>query len=86
MKDCPFVIKVIPIQDRQKLYVKEVSGDHTHELSEVKMIFYATNLAVYCQTCTYISYGKYFAIIMLKHLDSKANEEAVEFPMREHLL
>lgn len=35
LKDCPFVIKVRTTADGQKLYIKEMSGDHNHELSEV---------------------------------------------------
>ena len=38
LKDCPFVIKVRVTKDGQKLYVKEISGEHNHELSEVKTI------------------------------------------------
>ena len=36
LKDCPFVIK-IRATDGQKLRVKEICGDHNHELSEVNM-------------------------------------------------
>ena len=38
LKDCPFSIKIRASQDGQKLCVKEVSGDHTHELSKVSHV------------------------------------------------
>ena len=42
LKDCPFRIKVKATKDGQKLYIKEISGEHNHELSEVKIIVYVT--------------------------------------------
>ena len=42
LKDCPFRIKVRATKDGQKLYIKEISGEHNHELSEVKIIVYVT--------------------------------------------
>ena len=34
LKDCPFVIKVRATNDGQKLVIKQISGEHSHELSE----------------------------------------------------
>ena len=38
LKDCPFSIKIRASQDGKKLCVKEVSSDHTHELSKVSHV------------------------------------------------
>ena len=46
LKDCPFVIKVRATKDGQKLYIKEISGEHNHELSEVRIIVYVTNVVI----------------------------------------
>lgn len=35
LKNCPFVIKIRTRLDGQRLYVKEICGDHNHELPEV---------------------------------------------------
>ena len=35
LKECPFIIKIRTSGDGQKLCVKEVSGEHNHELSKV---------------------------------------------------
>ena len=37
LKECPFAIKIRMSQDGNRLYVKEIGGDHTHELSKVSM-------------------------------------------------
>ena len=39
LKNCPFMMKIRTSQDGQKLFVKEISGDHNHELSEVLILF-----------------------------------------------
>ena len=39
LKDCPFVIKVRATKDGQKLYIKEISEEHNHELSEVRIMY-----------------------------------------------
>ena len=51
-KDCPFVIKVRV--DGQKLCIKEISGEHNHELSEVRII---VNVVM-----DYHNYNSYFII------------------------
>ena len=38
LKDCPYVIKVRATKDGQKLYIKEISKEHNHELSEVRIM------------------------------------------------
>ena len=58
LKDCPFVIKVRATRDGQKLYVKEISGEHNHELSEVKIIVDVTNMVIYYRN--FNSCRKYF--------------------------
>lgn len=35
LKECPFIIKIRTSGDGQKLCVKEISGEHNHELSKV---------------------------------------------------
>ena len=39
MKEFSFVIKVRATKDGQKLYIKEISGEHNHELCEVMHYF-----------------------------------------------
>ena len=38
LKECPFIIKIRASQDGKKLCIKDVSGQHTHELSKVSHI------------------------------------------------
>ena len=57
------MIKVRATKDGQKLYVKEISGEHNHDLSEVKIIiFVAQNGHNYYTLYTHIgsisSYAK----------------------------
>ena len=35
LKECPFNIKIRTSGDGQELYVKEINGEHNHELSKV---------------------------------------------------
>ena len=64
MKDCPFVIKVRATKDGQKLYIKEIFGEHNHELSEVRIIVYVTKMFIYYRK--YNSCRKYFVICQNK--------------------
>ena len=41
------MIKVRATKDGQKLYIKEISGEHNHELSEVRGIFVVTIMVIY---------------------------------------
>ena len=56
------MIKVRATKDGQKLYIKEISGEHNHELSDsqVRVIVYVTNVVI-CYL-DYDSYRKYFVI------------------------
>ena len=52
------MIKVRATKDGQKLYIKEISGEHNHDLSEVRIIVDVTNMVIYC--CIFNSSRKYF--------------------------
>ena len=45
------MIKVRATKDGDKLYIKEISGEHNHELSEVRIIIcaelFVTNMVMY---------------------------------------
>ena len=58
------MIRVRATKDGQKLYIKEISGEHNHELSEVRLIVYVTNMIIYY--CSYNSRRKYFDICQNK--------------------
>ena len=40
------MIKVRATKDGQ-MYIKEISGEHNHELSDVRIIVYVTNMVIY---------------------------------------
>ena len=58
------MIKVRASKDGQKLYIKEISGEHNHELSEVRIIDYVTNMVIYYRN--FNSCRKYFVICQNK--------------------
>ena len=65
------MIKVRATKDGQKLYIKEISGEHNHE---VRILVYVTNMVIYYRK--YNSCRKYFVrnkgVLILKQKKKEA--------------
>ena len=76
LKDCPFVIKFRATKDGDKLYIKEIGGEHNHDLSEVRIILCSLNMAVMLSINSLQEVFHHMP--KQRRLDSEAKQEAVK--------